>query len=179
MNKSRIKIKLTTVTTREEAELAMNDLALAENNRRKKIAERDDLVLSVTEDFSVAIEKCEAVVKEKTEALRAWADANPELFPKKKSLELYAGTLGFRTGTPKLKLLRGWNWQKVTDAVLVHLPNFIRNAPEVDKESLIAQREELAPAFPLCGIKVDQDESFYIEPKLTDTDARQAVPAPK
>ena len=170
--KSRIKVLLPTITTREEAEAVMNELALTENNRRKAIAQRDGDILRITEQFSGAIEICERAVEEKTNALRAWAEAHPELFAKKKSVDFYAGTLGFRTGTPKLKLLRGWNWQKVTDAVMVHLPNFIRNAPEVDKASLIAQRDELAPAFPLCGIKVDNDESFYVEPNLTDTEAK-------
>jgi phage host-nuclease inhibitor protein Gam len=178
MSKNRIKVKLQTISTRTEAEAVMNELALAENNRRKAIASRDEIILSITEDYTGKIELCEAAIKEKTAALCAWAEANPQLFEKKKSLALYAGTLGFRTGTPKLSLLsRAWNWKKVTDALMVHLPNFIRSVPEADKESLLAQREELAPVFPLVGVKVEQGESFFIEPNLTDTDARQQVAA--
>ena len=178
MSKARIKIKLPTITTRVEAEAVMNELSLAENNRRKKIAERDDMVLSVQEDYAAGIEACESAVKEKTDALRAWAEANPDQFAKdRKSIAFAAGTLGFRTGTPALKLLRGWNWQKVTDACCVHLPNFLRSVPEVDKAALIGQREELAAAFPLIGVKINQGESFYVEPLLTDTKATKTVKA--
>ena len=176
MTKQRIKIKLATITSRTDAEAAMNVLSLAENNRRKKIAERDELVLSIHEDFAASIEKCEAAVEEKKKALCDWAMANPGEFAKdRKSITFAAGTLGFRTVTPSLKLLRGWNWQKVTDAVMIHLPNFLRSVPEVDKASLIAQREELAAEFPLIGVKIDQGESFYVEPLLTDTTAKQTA----
>ena len=179
MSKARINIKLSTevLITRADAEMAMNELALAENNKRKSVAERDALVLKVQENFAPLISECEMFIGRKSAELQAWAETHPDAFAKgRKSLELAAGTLGFRTGTPKLCLLsRAWNWKKVTDALMVHLPNFIRSVPEPDKESLLAQREELAPMFPLIGIKVEQGESFFIDPNLTDTDARQSV----
>jgi phage host-nuclease inhibitor protein Gam len=179
MSKKRIKVELNTETlnTREDAEASMNELALAENNKRKFIAARDAAVLKVQENSAPLITQCEQFIEAKAAELQAWAESHPEAFPKgRKSIDLAAGTLGFRTGTPKLALLsRAWNWKKVTDALMVHLPNFIRSAPEPDKESLLAQREELAPMFPLIGVKVDQGESFFIEPNLTDTDARQQV----
>jgi len=109
--------------------------------------------------------------------LRAWAEASPDQFPKGiKSLALAAGTLGFRTGTPKLALLsRAWNWEKVLTQAQRLIPAFIRSKPELDKEAILSQRDEeiLQYAIKACGMKVVQDESFYIEPNLTDTDARQ------
>ena len=183
MSKSRIKIKLSTesLITRADAEAAMNSLALAENNKRKAVALRDADVLKVQESFAGCIRECDTYIELKTLELQAWAESHPDAFAKgKKSIDFAAGTLGFRTGTPKLSLLsRAWNWKKVTDALMVHLPNFIRSVPEPDKESLLAQREELAPMFPLIGIKVEQGESFFIEPKLTDTDAGQRVAVAK
>ena len=181
MSKARINIKLSTevLITRDEAEQAMNALALAENNKRKFIAARDAAVLKIQENSAPMITECETFIAIKTAELQAWAETHPDAFAKgRKSIEMAAGTLGFRTGTPKLVLLsRAWNWKKVTDALMVHLPNFIRSVPEPDKESLLAQREELSPMFPLIGVKVEQGESFFIEPKLTDTDAKQSVPA--
>ena len=180
MSKSRIKIKLPTIATRDEAETIMNELALAENDRRRILAERDELCLGIHEDFAAKIERCETVVKERTETLRAWAEASPEQFPKgRKSLDLAAGTLGFRTGTPKLALLsRAWNWAKVL-AKLKELGNrvFIRKIEEVDKETIISSRGRVWTDANLAifGVKVVQDESFFIEPKLTDTEARQTA----
>ncbi len=181
MSKSRIKVKLPTIATRDEAEAVMNELALTANNLRKIIAGRDAAVLRVNESYAKDIAACEESISGKTDVLRAWAEASPDQFPKGlKSLALAAGTLGFRTGTPKLALLsRAWNWEKVLAQARSLIPAFIRSIPELDKAAILAQRDEgiLQFAIKACGMKVVQDESFFIEPKLTDTDARQTVEA--
>jgi len=172
--KTRIKIKIQTPATREEAEAVMNELALAENNKRTLAAKLDREILAAQERVAPALARCDEVVREKSAALKAWAEANPQLFAKRKSVDLLAGTLGFRTGTPKLALLsRAWNWDTVTEAVGHFLPNFIRSKPEVDKEAILAQREEEAIKFilPKCGLKVTQGESFFVEPNLTEAGA--------
>ena len=177
MSKSRIKVKLPTIATRDEAEAAMNELAVSANTLRYVISVRDGRVLEINDMFAPDIADHEQHIKERTDALRAWAEASPEQFPKGiKSLALTAGTLGFRTGTPKLALLsRAWNWEKVLAAAQRLIPAFIRSKPELDKEAILGQRDEepLQYAIKACGMKVVQDESFFIEPKLTDTDARQ------
>jgi phage host-nuclease inhibitor protein Gam len=175
--KKRIKIALKPITTRAQAEQVMADLATAENHKRRIIAERDDEVLCLNDRYATNINECESAVEEATLRLKDWAEVHPEEFPKgRKSLDLAAGIIGFRTGTPKLKLLsKAWNWEKVLAAALSTFPNFIRSKPELDKEALIAQRDEIADLLPLIGVKVDQDESFYIEPNLTDTDCNQTA----
>jgi len=181
MSKSRIKVKLPAIVTREEAEAIMNDLAVSANTLRHVISVRDGRILEINNRFAPDIAQNEASIKLCTDALRAWAEANPDQFPKnRKSLDLANGTLGFRSGTPKLALLnRKWTWAKALTAVRTLLPAFIRNLPEIDKEALIAQRgeETIQYALPHVGLKITNDESFFIEPKLTDTDARQTVAA--
>ena len=177
MTKQRIKVKLPTIATLEQAEAAMNELVSAENDRRKIVAARDSEILIINESFGPDITQLEELVAEKTNALRAWAEANPDVFPKnRKSLDLNSGVLGFRTGTPKLALLsRAWTWAKVIAAVQdAGFAFFVRTKEELDKDAIIAEvragRSGLATQI---GVKVVQDESFFIEPKLTDTDARQ------
>jgi phage host-nuclease inhibitor protein Gam len=180
MSKSRIKINLPTLTTRSEAEAAMNELALAENNKRKFIANRDAAVLKITERTQPMLDDCDQFIAEKTEALKAWAETHPAEFPKgRKSINLVAGTLGFRTGTPKLALLsRAWNWEKVLGALQSNplYKKFIRTKQEVDKEAILAEAtasECFDPGY--MGVKVVHDESFFIEPNLTDTESRQTA----
>jgi phage host-nuclease inhibitor protein Gam len=180
MKKSkRIKIPLIQLATREDAEAAMTSLALAANNQRRDIAERDALILAINKRFEARLASHDLFIKEKSEALRAWAEANPDQFPKdRKSIQFVSGVLGFRTGTPKLALLnRSWTWKKVLAAVSALLPGYVRNNPEVDKDALLASRHEpiMATALPTVGLKVVQEESFFIDPALTDTDARQVV----
>jgi phage host-nuclease inhibitor protein Gam len=92
--------------------------------------------------------------------------------------------LGFRTGNPKLALIsRAWNWDKVLEKMsdcTSQLLGFIRLKEEVDKEGLLASYEpqpDVITLFREHGLKVVQDESFFVEPALTDTDARQTSEA--
>lgn len=169
MSKNRLKKTLELVVqTRDEAEARMRDLASAANTRVSLIAEMDAEILAIKKQYELQLAKQEALIKQAADDLEAWALANPDLFQKPKSIAMLSGTLGFRTGTPKLALLnRSWTWDKVTAAVVGLLPNFVRNKPEVDKEGLIASRDEIEEFLPMVGLKVTQDEGFFIEPKLT------------
>lgn len=180
MSNNRIKMTAPPKVSRDQAETLMNELAQAANDRRKFAAERDQAVLAINERFEGIFAAIDAAMKMKSGLLRAWAEASPEEFPVRnnkpvKSIELLSGTLGFRTGMPKLAPLnRGWTWEKITQAVCELLPAFVRSKPEVDKEAILGQREEEAikMILPHVGLKVVQDESFFVEPKLTENAAR-------
>ena len=114
------------------------------------------------------------------DTLQAYAVENQaELFTKKKSLEMAHGTIGFRTGTPKLKTLKGFTWASALQLVKEFLPGYVRQTEEIAKDKLLADRDSdvmvtgdpLGPGKPMreqmakCGIAVTQDETFYVEPK--------------
>ena len=179
MSKNRIKIPTPLIINRTEAEATMNTLSLAANNRRKFITKLDAEKLAAEEKYAANIAACDADIKIMSDALRAWAEANPAEFGKRKSLDFATGTLGFRTGTPKLKLLSRWTWEKVLTAIQERAFSFIRTTPEVDKEAILTfyssasdkpavETKVLAP----IGVRVAQDESFFVEPKLTDTEVQ-------
>ena len=160
------------IEDRNDAEAAMNDLALAANNRRKFITRLDAEKLASENKYAACISECDELIAEFEAALEAWATANAAEFGKKKSLKFASGTIGFRDGQPKLeKTSKAITWERCLEAVQHLLPNFIRTVPEIDKEAIIAQRAELAPILPQCGLKVIQGERFYAKPNLTDTDA--------
>lgn len=114
------------------------------------------------------------------DTLQAYAVENQaELFAKKKSLDMAHGTIGFRTGTPKLKTLKGFTWASALQLVKEFLPGYVRQTEEIAKDKLLADRDidvmvagdTLGPGKPVreqmakCGITVVQDETFYVEPK--------------
>ena len=114
------------------------------------------------------------------DTLQAYAVENQaELFTKKKSLEMTHGTIGFRTGTPKLKTLKGFTWASALQLVKEFLPGYVRQTEEIAKDKLLADRDSevmeagdpLGPGKSMreqmakCGIAVAQDETFYVEPK--------------
>lgn len=105
------------------------------------------------------------------DTLQAYAVENQaELFTKKKSLDMAHGTIGFRTGTPKLKTLKGFTWASALNLVREFLPSFIRTTEEIAKDKLLADRdaEGMGEKMAQCGITVTQDETFYVEPKKED-----------
>lgn len=102
------------------------------------------------------------------DTLQAYAMENQaELFARKKSLEMAHGTIGFRTGTPKLKTLKGFTWASALNLVKEFLPSFVRTTDEIAKDKLLADRceEGMTEKMAQCGIMVAQDETFYVEPK--------------
>jgi phage host-nuclease inhibitor protein Gam len=177
--KKRIKMPLTMIANRDEAEAVMNELALAANEQRTIAADRDERILAINRDYEADLVRCEAEMKSGTEALRLWAEGNPDEFPRdKKSMQLMSGTVGFRTGAPRLALLsRAWTWEKVLGALQTLLPDYVRSRPEVNKEAILSGRAELESMLPKVGVKVMQDETFYVEPNLSELKPRQSVVA--
>ncbi len=118
-------------------------------------------------------------------ALRAWAESHPDEFPNgRKSIQFTQGSLGFRTGTPKLALLnRLWNWDRVHKALISFglAKDYLRTKEEVDKEAIIAataanpDKAGAALACAAFGTKVVQEESFFVDPDITEVERRQAV----
>ena len=91
------------------------------------------------------------------DTLQAYAVENQaELFTKKKSLDMAHGTIGFRTGTPKLKTLKGFTWASALNLVREFLPSFVRTTEEIAKDKLLADREVegMAEKMAQCGIGV-------------------------
>lgn len=184
---SRIKITLPTPSTREDAEAMMTELARSVNAARGIVIERDARVMAINQEYETGLGVLEKAILMKTDALHRWAEANPTEFPKNaKSIKLTSGTLGFRTGTPKLVLLsRAWSWARVLEAILARGFSFVRSNPEVDKERILAfvsagpESPEVMAAKILkpIGVKVVQDESFYAEPDLTKLETRKTVEA--
>jgi phage host-nuclease inhibitor protein Gam len=158
---------------RNDAEAAMNALAQVANNRRKLIAQSDAAKLAIDAKYADGIALCDGAISEAEAALATWAEANPGEFGKKKSIKFPSGTIGWREGQPKLeRTSKAISWERCLEAVQNLLPNFIRQKPEIDKEAIIAQRADLAPILPHCGLKVVQGEQFYAKPNLTETDVQ-------
>ena len=96
-----------------------------------------------------------------------------------------AARTGFRTGTPKLKTLKGFTWASALTLVKKFMPGYVRTSEEIAKDKLLADREleavefienditkkqiPMGTAMAECGIMVAQDETFYVEPKKEET----------
>lgn len=183
MKKTRIKIALPQITNRDEAEALVGEIQLITCNQLRTSAKMDAEINAVRQKYEGNLATYTESLKTKTDTLRAWAEASPDEFPKgRKSIQFVHGTIGFRTGTPKLALLnRLWTWDRV-HKMLITLglaKDYIRTKEEVDKESIIAaaaKNPDHAGARIACaafGTKVVQEESFFVEPLITEVETRQ------
>ena len=168
MATKRVKKTVVSGVTREAAEQAFADYATADAKVQGITARMDGEMTRIREKYADQLAELGEVKERNFEVLQTYATENKDaLFSKKKSMESAHGVFGFRTGTPKLKNLKGFTWAAVTNLCRELLPDYIRTTEELAKDKLLADRsiEEIAEFFPKIGVQVVQDETFYIEPK--------------
>ena len=128
----------------------------------------DGKILAIREKYD---EKLQSLEKERTDALdgvKVVADGNREsLFVKAKRVQTSRGTVGYRLGKPKLVLAEGKSWNDLADKVKELAPDYVRVKIEVAKDRLFADRELpfVQALLETIGVKVVQDEQFYVELK--------------
>ena len=168
MAKTREKKTVYSGVTQEEMEQAFAEYAKADARQQKIQAEMDVAMTKIREKWQDELAKLQEAKDNAFDVMQAYAVENKaELFTKKKSLDTIHGTLGFRTGTPKLKTLKGFTWASVTNLLAEFLPSYVRTVTEPAKDKLLADRddEEVQAMLPKVGVSVVQDETFFVEPK--------------
>ena len=183
---ARQKKTIITGVSREAADEAFATYAKSDAQIQKINAEIELQCAKIREKYA---DKLAALGDDRDKAfdvLQSFATENQaELFTKKKSLDMAHGTIGFRTGTPKLKTLKGFTWASALNLVKTFLPSYIRQTEEIAKDKLLADRDTevaversdsqrpvnvpMQTAMAECGIQVVQDETFYVEPKKEET----------
>ena len=169
---TRKKKVIITGVSREAADEAFATYAKNDAQLQKINADIELQCAKIREKYA---DKLATLTEEKDKAfdtLQAFATENQaELFSKKKSLDMAHGTIGFRTGTPKLKTLKGFTWASALELVKEFLPDYVRQTWDIAKDKLLADRdaEEMLSRMAKCGMQVVQDEAFYVEPKKEDT----------
>ena len=181
---ARQKKTIITGVTREAADEAFATYAKSDAQIQKINAEIELQCAKIREKYADKLATLGAEKDSAFDVLQSFATENQaELFTKKKSLDMAHGTIGFRTGTPKLKTLKGFTWASALQLAKKFLPfTYIRQTEEIAKDRLLADRDlkevavydtptgdprevTMREAMAACGIQVVQDETFYVEPK--------------
>lgn len=153
--------------TETELEQKLSEYANLQNTLRQIEGELNQKITNLRDKYQDKVETLKAQSDDIFTVIQVWAERNRALFEKKRSKELHHGKIGFRTGTPKAKTKKGFTWASVLELAREFAPAFVRTKDEVDKESLIAKREEaeVAAILPRLGVEIVQDESFFIDLK--------------
>jgi len=182
MKKSkRIKVLVPEVKTREEMERVLGEIAKWKNFETITTALMNQRITEVRTEYEAQLADASDKLKALVTAAKQWADTNPGEFEKRKSVELVHGTVGYRTGMPKVEPKGKLTWKIVLERIKSlgkPMKDFIRTKEEVDKDLILANRANLFPAdLDNMGVEIVQDEVFYVDPKLTEVENRETAEA--
>lgn len=164
---ARVSKKVVANITRDQFEESLSGYAVADAKEKSIMSKMDEAITQIREKYADDISALKEQKEKHYEIAYTFCNENGDLFTKKKSMETVHGTVGFRTGTPKLKTMKGFTWSSVLLLLKKTLPNYIRIKEEPNKEALLADREkpEIKAVMADVGVEVDQDETFFIELK--------------
>jgi len=167
---TREKKKVIKGVTTEMAQDASAAYAKAHVSLQSIEAKMNEEINKIKEKYQDKITEQEEKKDEQFVILEVYAIEQKDNWGKAKSIDMLHSRIGFRTGTPKLKLDKGFNWTSVTSLLDEHYPFYIRMVKEPNKEQLIADRE-IEGFDKICKkahISVVQDETFFVEPKVEE-----------
>lgn len=161
------KVLLPTTITKDQAEAAFGDYAKADAKKHSICAKMDIEITKIRDKYQDDINALDEQRTSAFEVIQTYAINNRDDFGNRKSMEMAHGSIGFRTGTPKLKTAKGFTWASTLTLVQALLPAYTRKTVEIAKDKILANRtdEKLLAELPKVGIIIDQDETFFVEPK--------------
>lgn len=177
MKRTNVEIK-GAIETREELEKTMGEFAAAEVALAAQKAEMEARILEIRKEYEEATAALKLAAEAPFKQLELWARRHPEAFGEKKTLELLHGSIGFRTGMPRVSLKRGLDEEALCQALEnAGCGKVVRTVRELDKAEIIrlaaatgeAEKffsQNLAREF---GLKVSQTERFFAAAKEEKT----------
>lgn len=163
------------IATREQLEERMGDYARAAIEINRQTAMMNKTIAGIRERYEPVFAALDESAGAALADLEAWAALNPGDFGARRSIELLHGTIGYRTGQPTLKTIKGVRWADVLDRLRSMFPGWIRTREEPDKEAILSARDDLgADGLRSIGCKVEQTERFYADPRLDEPAAATA-----
>jgi phage host-nuclease inhibitor protein Gam len=171
----RIRLRGPVIESRAEMEILVAEITELKLRLKQSANAMDEALTGVRERYEKRQAGLEKSIAEKSTVAQAWAEANWAEFGSLKSLEFTHGTVGWRSGQPQLRTLSGWTWDRVLEKLKqeADLSGYVRAREEVNKQMILGDRERLGnDGLRGLGVRVVQEESFFIEPKLSIVENR-------
>ena len=173
---TRAKKVLITNISHEEAEQAMAAFAKCNTQLKHLESKLEEEKQQIDNKYLSEVTRLKTSMDEQLDLLQVYAQKSKDGW-KGKSLELIHGKIGFRTGNPKLIKDKKFTWDAVTELLKKAFPSFIRQTYEINKEALIAFRDDqdFKSIKDACYVDVIQDESFYVEANKEDLSVAYSI----
>jgi phage host-nuclease inhibitor protein Gam len=168
---ARIKPK-NSITSRSQAEASMSKLNEIDQQLARWDLAEADAIAAVRTGHAETQRKggrpgLEAEKALLVKEIEAWAETDKDRW-EKKSIETPFGCFGFRVSQPTVALIKkvASKFDYALTYLKDRLPQYVRETPQIDKEQILADaRAEVLDESELakCGLKVDQDDEFWVE----------------
>lgn len=168
---TRIKPK-NSITTRAQAEAAMAKLNRIDTDLARMDLDEADAITSVRAGHQLKQREAGRPGMEAEKALlvkelEGWAEEDAANWGKR-SLETPFGKLGFRVSQPTVVLIKkiAKKFDTALELLQRNLPGYVREVPEIAKDQILADKTAGvldSAALEECGLKVSQDDEFWIE----------------
>ncbi len=175
MSKSRINVPAQTIS-REEMESLVGEITVLKTREQKLTAEMNRRVTEIRQNYETELGSIGEKIEDLMTVARDWADQNLAEFGKAKSIPMTHGVVGWKIGNPTLKTISGFTWDRVLEKLRdggLRFGAYVRTKFEVNKEQLLADRDSYTEAeLKKVGVRVVQDERFFVEPKIETVETR-------
>lgn len=164
---TREKKRILNNVTIEEAQEASARFAHLQTRLSVIEAQMNERINKIRDEYYEEIVQINEEKEEEFEVLQVFGQEQKDHWGKRKSFELFHSIIGFRTGTPKVTKDKKFTWEGITELVKEKFPSFVRTKTELDKEAIIAMRDDdvFLKLRKACYVDVVQEESFYVEAK--------------
>lgn len=166
---TRVKKKTYSNVSLEQAQEASQAFAVAKNKLDAIEAKMNEKINRIKSDYQDEITELKEELEDPQELLETFAKEQQKSWGKKKSMELLHCVIGFRTGTPKVVKDKKFTWDAILELIKKNslLKKFVRSKDELNKESILAEKDEQVIKLlkDECYVEVDQDETFFVQPK--------------
>ncbi|HPN37203.1 MAG TPA: host-nuclease inhibitor Gam family protein [Melioribacteraceae bacterium] len=161
------------IKTYEELELQLKEYAVNYAALVKKEAEMNEKLNKIKQDYEEKTKELRYTTETIQGEINAFCTKNKSDFDKVRSKEFQFGTVGFRVNPPKVTLLnRKYNLKTVLELVKrLYKKAYVRVKEDLDKEAILADyagKKLDDGKLAGVGLKVDQDEQFYIDAKYEE-----------
>jgi phage host-nuclease inhibitor protein Gam len=156
-----------TIENRQQLDSVVENIVQLQLNRAELERAQDQEIATIRQRFRGPLAEMDRYLLLESTWVETWARSNPDAFVDKRCLACTHATIGFRITPPKVeRASRKWTWAEISSKLsdLAWGRRYLRQpAPEVNKEALLADRAELAPAeLRKVGLKIVQEERFFI-----------------
>lgn len=168
-------MKATKRVTAEQYQAALDNYVSNGNKIAEQTAKYNTQLEALSKKYTPIVTELADEQKKHEEIVQQYAEQNRSaLFGKQKSIEVQGVKIGFQLSKAKVELATEATdkdtaeglWANALKLMKKLLPDHVRTVEEISKAKILEDKEQpkVVKALAKCGLKIAQEESFYIKP---------------